>query len=56
VGTGPPVEHPVRRSECEDLDPAAGYSAAGTYNADVYVFAVETATDHAAYDPLDLEQ
>ncbi|MET9604135.1 hypothetical protein ABZZ17_03605 [Streptomyces sp. NPDC006512] len=27
-----------------------------TYNADVYVFALHTAPDHAAYDPLDLGQ
>jgi hypothetical protein len=33
-----------------------GYSAAGSYNADVYVFAIQTATDHASYDALDLGQ
>jgi hypothetical protein len=33
-----------------------GYSATGSYNADVYVFAVHTATDHANYDALDLDQ
>jgi hypothetical protein len=34
----------------------AGYSEAGSYNADGYVFAVQTATEHAAYDALDLRQ
>lgn len=33
-----------------------GYSTAGSYNADVYVFAVLTATDHASYDALDVDQ
>jgi hypothetical protein len=33
-----------------------GHSTAGSYNADVYVFAVLTATDHASYDALDLHQ
>lgn len=33
-----------------------GYSQAGSYNADVYVFAVLTATDHETYDALDVDQ
>jgi hypothetical protein len=33
-----------------------GYSTAGSCNADVYVFAVLTATDHASYGALDLAQ
>ncbi len=33
-----------------------GYSPAGSYNADVYVFAVLTTTDHATYDALDVDQ
>jgi hypothetical protein len=33
-----------------------GYSTAGSYNADVSVFAVLTATDHASYDALNLHQ
>jgi hypothetical protein len=33
-----------------------GYSEAGSYNADGYVFAVQTATEHAAYDALDVDQ
>jgi hypothetical protein len=37
-------------------DAAAGYSSSATYNADVYVFALATARDHAAYNPLDLAQ
>ena len=37
-------------------DPTAGYAAAASYNADVYVFAVVTARDHALYDPLDSAQ
>jgi hypothetical protein len=36
--------------------PAEGYSEAGSYNADGYVFAVLTAVEHAAYDALNLEQ
>ncbi|MFC4034457.1 hypothetical protein ACFO3J_23695 [Streptomyces polygonati] len=36
--------------------PIGGYSAARSYNADVYVFALETAHDHADYDPLDTTQ
>ncbi|NEK57042.1 hypothetical protein GCU56_04040 [Geodermatophilus sabuli] len=34
----------------------AGYADSATYNADVYVFALVTARDHASYDPLDLRQ
>ena len=37
-------------------DAATGYAASATYNADVYVFALVTARDHAWYDPLDLGQ
>jgi hypothetical protein len=33
-----------------------GFSGAPSYNADVYVFAVLTATEHATYDALDLDQ
>jgi hypothetical protein len=33
-----------------------GYATTGSYNADVYVFAVQAATDHADYDALDLDQ
>jgi hypothetical protein len=33
-----------------------GYSPVDSYNADVYVFAVQTATDHREYDALDLRQ
>ncbi len=36
--------------------PETGYSPAGCYKADGYVFAVVTATEHACYDPLDLDQ
>jgi hypothetical protein len=36
--------------------PLTGYSQTKTYNADVYVFAVQTARDHADYDPLDTAQ
>ena len=35
------------------LSASGAYAAEKTYNADVYVFAVLTATDHAAYDALD---
>lgn len=33
-----------------------GYSEAKSYNADVYVFAVQTARKHAVYNPLDMAQ
>lgn len=36
--------------------PQDGYSAASSYNADVYVFCVQTAVSHDAYDPLELGQ
>jgi hypothetical protein len=36
--------------------PTGGYSAAGSYNADGYVFAVHAAKEHATYDALDVEQ
>jgi hypothetical protein len=37
-------------------NPTAGYSEAGSYNADAYVFALHTATQHDQYDPLDVDQ
>jgi hypothetical protein len=36
--------------------PEAGYAAEATYNADAYVFAVLTTTEHVTYDALDLRQ
>ncbi|MER7782247.1 MULTISPECIES: hypothetical protein [Streptomyces] len=36
--------------------PAFGSAEKATYNADVYVFAVQTATAHDLYDPLDVAQ
>ncbi|MFD6988086.1 hypothetical protein [Streptomyces sp. NPDC059943] len=36
--------------------PTTGYSNEKSYNADVYVFAVQTAREHADYDPLDTTQ
>lgn len=33
-----------------------GVAAESSYNADVYVFCVQTATTHEAYDPLDVDQ
>jgi hypothetical protein len=36
--------------------PQAGYAQQSTYNADVYVFCVETATTHEEYNPLDVSQ
>ncbi|MET9058325.1 hypothetical protein ABZX99_10990 [Streptomyces antibioticus] len=36
--------------------PDDGYSGAKSCNADVYVFAVQTAREHAAYNPLDTAQ
>lgn len=37
-------------------DPASGLGADQTYNADVYVFAVQTATTHEEYDALSTSQ
>ncbi|MGW6054768.1 hypothetical protein [Streptomyces sp. NPDC055189] len=36
--------------------PDRGYAEAKTYNADVYVFALQAAREHDAYDPLDTSQ
>jgi len=36
--------------------PQAGESPAATFNADVYVFCVQTAQTHETYDPLDVAQ
>jgi hypothetical protein len=36
--------------------PQAGYAADVTYNADVYVFALQTAVTHETYDALNLDQ
>ncbi|MFD6552046.1 hypothetical protein [Streptomyces sp. NPDC058398] len=36
--------------------PDGGYSEAKSHNADVYVFAVQTAREHAVYEPLDTAQ
>src|SRR4029078_9755631 len=35
---------------------ARGVSPEATYNADVYVFAVQTAQSHDAYDPLEIDE
>ena len=37
-------------------NPRDGYSSGLSYNADVYVFAVLTATEHVGYDALDTGQ
>lgn len=37
-------------------DQAGGRGTERTYNADVYVFCVQTATTHDTYDPLDVDQ
>lgn len=36
--------------------PQTGYAAETSYNADVYVFSLLTATEHASYDALDTDQ
>ncbi|GGW82379.1 hypothetical protein GCM10010350_79000 [Streptomyces galilaeus] len=36
--------------------PDGGYSETKSYNADVYVFAVQTAREHTVYEPLDTTQ
>lgn len=40
----------------QKLDPETGYSGKRTFNADIYVFCVQTAQSHDAYDPLDVSQ
>jgi hypothetical protein len=40
----------------QKLGPENRYSGQRTFNADVYVFCVQTAQSHAAYDPLDVSQ
>ncbi|MEU6761720.1 hypothetical protein ABZ916_04280 [Streptomyces sp. NPDC046853] len=49
---------PIRFSglRARTWSPDVGHAEAKTYNADVYVFAVQTAREHAAYDPLDTAQ
>jgi hypothetical protein len=37
-------------------DPETGEASERTYNADIYVFGVQTATDHKDYDPMDTRQ
>lgn len=37
-------------------DPVTGEASERTYNADVYVFCVQTAIDHASYNPMDTRQ
>jgi len=37
-------------------DPEAGWDTARSYRADVYVFAIQTAREHARFDPLDSSQ
>lgn len=37
-------------------DPETGYAGRRTFNADVYVFCVQTARSHESYDPLDVSQ
>lgn len=36
--------------------PQTGYAKEATYNADVYVFCLQTATGHATYNPIDVNQ
>lgn len=38
------------------FDPETGYSGLRTFNAEVYVFCVQTAQSHGDYDPLDVSQ
>lgn len=38
------------------MGPDGGRGLERTYNADVYVFCVQTATTHDTYDPLDVDQ
>ena len=37
-------------------DPVQGYSESPTYNADLYIFCLQTETDPQRWDPLDLSQ
>ena len=56
MGTGQPVEGSLGRLSARTWTAEAGYSTAGSYNADGYVFAVQAAIDHETYDALDLDQ
>ncbi|MGW0474456.1 hypothetical protein [Streptomyces coeruleorubidus] len=49
---------PIRFSglRARTWSPDGGYSQVKSYNADVYVFAVQTAREHAVYNPLDTAQ
>ena len=44
------------RLRARTWSPQAGYAADVTYNADVYVFALQTAVTHETYDALNLDQ
>ena len=45
-----------RGLRAQSWNPRDGYSGGASYNADVYVFAVLTATEHVGYDALDTGQ
>ena len=45
-----------RGLRAQSWNPRDGYSGGPSYNADVYVFAVLTATEHVGYDALDTGQ
>ncbi|WP_134001578.1 hypothetical protein [Kribbella sp. VKM Ac-2566] len=55
-GQAIPSRISFRGLKAQAWDDRTGYSGAATYNADVYVFCVQTALTHDAYDPLDVDQ
>src|SRR5207248_783111 len=55
-GQAIPSRISFRGLKAQAWDARTGYSGAATYNADVYVFCVQTALTHDAYNPLDVGQ
>ncbi|WP_133434125.1 hypothetical protein [Aeromicrobium phragmitis] len=51
-----PTAITFRGLKARPWNPRTGYADEATYNSDVYVFAIQTATTHETYDPLDIAQ
>lgn len=56
LGATSTIRHQVHRPPRPDLVTPREGAPEPTYNADVYVFAVQTARTHESYDPLDIAQ
>lgn len=54
LGSATTITHLIHGSDWPHVEPA-GWRVA-TYNADVYVFCVQTSSKHEEYDPLDISQ